>query len=117
MTYKAVGPYSLIKKVSNFYFISGILPLNEEGQIEKEAKDAFKRAMENLKEILSKEGLSFNNLVKVTVYLTDPSQVKLFNEIYSSYFQEEYPARSLVFVNALPMNSLIEIEAIAYKST
>jgi 2-iminobutanoate/2-iminopropanoate deaminase len=115
--YKAIGPYSLIKKVSNFYFISGIMPLNEEGLIEKEARNAFKLVMENLKGILSKEGLSFENLVKVTVYLTDPSHIKLFNEIYSSYFQKEFPARSLVIVNALPMNSLIEIEAIAYKSS
>jgi len=112
--YKPLGPYSLFRKASSFYFISGIIPINEKGVLETDPKQAFKQVMENLKDVLNQAGLKLENLVKVTVFLADPTQVRVFNEIYSSYFKENPPARSMVFVNSLPLGSIIEIEAIAY---
>lgn len=114
--YKPKGPYSLVRKASNLYFISGILPLDEEGNLIKEPQSAFNKVMEILKEIIASEGLKMEDIVKITVYLKDQEHASVFNEIYARYFKK-YPARSMVFVKSLPMDSIIEIDAIAFKES
>lgn len=112
---KAIGPYSQAIKVGNMIFTSGqigIVPETGEliqGDIEKETR----QVLENLKAVLSEAGATFNDVVKVTVFIKDMGQFGRINEIYGEYFNENKPARSCVEVARLPKDVNIEVEAIA----
>ena len=69
--------------------------------------------MKNVKGILEEAGLSFANVVKTTVFLSDISDFATLNEVYAQYFSEPYPARSAVAVKDLPKGGLVEMEIIA----
>ncbi|GAB4299975.1 MAG: RidA family protein [Myxococcota bacterium] len=116
---KAIGPYSQAVKVSAgaLYFLSGQVPLDPAtGKlVEGDISAMTKRALENLKAVLSAEGLDFSNVVKTTIYLTDMSNFTKVNEVYSGYFKENPPARATVAVSALPLGAPVEIELIAAK--
>ncbi len=113
----AVGAYSQAIAVNNMLFISGQLPINPgtgelcTGTIELQTR----RSLENIKAILEKAGMSLNHVVKTTILLDRMADFTEVNEIYKSFFQENYPARSCFEVAALPMGAGIEIEAIAVK--
>lgn len=114
---KAIGPYSLIRgaECGKLFFISGQLGINPEtGELEEGIEAQARRVMENLKSILESYGLSMNNVIKTTIFLINPEDFSKVNEIYAGFFSEPYPARSTIFVKALPKNALIEIEAIAF---
>ena len=72
-----------------------------------------KRVLENIGAVLRAEGLSFENMVKTTIFLTDLGDFQIVNEIYGSYFKSKPPARSTVQVSALPKGANVEIEVIA----
>ncbi len=112
---KPVGPYSQGVVAGDFLFISGQVPLDPKNGklVSDDFTEQVKRVLENLKAILEEAGLTFDDLIKVTVFMKDPSKFSLFNNIYSSYFKGQFPARSVVFVNSLPVGAQIEIEAIA----
>ncbi|MDI6851315.1 MAG: Rid family detoxifying hydrolase [bacterium] len=113
---KAIGPYSLVRRgeCKSLFFISGQLGINpDSGELEEGLEAQTKRALENLKSILESSGLSMNNVIKTTIFLINSEDFSKVNEIYSTFFTEPYPARSTIFVKALPKNALIEIEAIA----
>jgi 2-iminobutanoate/2-iminopropanoate deaminase len=69
--------------------------------------------MQNLKNILTDAGLSFDNVVKTTIFITDMNQFSEINEIYGKYFSGEFPARETVQVSALPKFVNVEISMIA----
>jgi len=75
-----------------------------------------RQTMENIKTILEAHGYSMNNLVKCLVMLADVSQWATFNEIYKTYFDEPYPARSAFGANGLAIGAQVEIECIAAKT-
>ncbi|MEM0043700.1 MAG: Rid family detoxifying hydrolase [Sulfolobales archaeon] len=113
---KPVGPYSQAIAAGGFLFISGQIPLDpESGEI---IREPFSRAVEivmvNIGEILKAAGASYDNIVRVVVYLRDLSKFNEFNEIYKKFFREPYPSRTVVEVRNLPRDSPIEIEAIAF---
>lgn len=111
----AVGPYSQAIRAGDMLFLSGQVPLDPatgklvEGGIEEQAA----RACKNLAAVLESQGLSLDNVVKTTVFLTDISKFPLVNEVYKQHFKAPCPARSCVEVNALPLGVQVEIEAIA----
>jgi len=111
----AFGPFCQAMKVKGFIFTSGILPLNPstgkkvEGGIEIE----IRQTLNNIKAILEAAGSSLNDVVKVTVYLTDMNDFKVVNEIYGQYFSEPYPARAAVEVSGLAKDAKVEIQATA----
>lgn len=111
----AVGPYSQAVKAGNIIYTSGQLPIITEtgellkGDIQKETR----LALENVKSILAAGGATLEDVVKVTVFVTDIGQFSLINEIYGEFFSTHKPARSLVEVSKLPLGGDIEIEAIA----
>jgi len=72
--------------------------------------------LENIKNILSASGSSFENVLKVTIYLTDMNEFAKINQIYSEYFQKDFPARETVEVSRLPKNAKVEISVVACKS-
>ncbi len=113
---KPIGPYSQAVKVGDFLFISGQLPVDPStGEIIKDNfEKAVKTVLENIKSIVEEAGGSLNNIVKVTVYLKDIGKFKKFNEVYTQYFKDRYPARVVVEVSKIPKDADLEVEAIAY---
>jgi 2-iminobutanoate/2-iminopropanoate deaminase len=111
----AIGPYSQAIKAGGFLFISGQIPVDPstsnivEGGIESQTT----QVLENLTAILVDQGLTLNNVVKTTVYLTDLNDFQVMNGIYGNYFKGEAPARATVQVSRLPKDVMVEIEAIA----
>lgn len=113
---KAIGPYSQGHIVGDFVFTSGQIPLNPEtGVLVTEIKEATKQSLENVKAILEEAGTSLDKVVKTVVFVKNMDDFAKVNEVYGTYFTENQPARSCVAVAKLPMDALIEIEAIAIK--
>jgi len=113
---KPIGPYSQAVCVNGWLYISGQIPIDPAtGRlIEGSFKDQVKRALENAKAILEAAGGSLESVVKVTVYLKDMSKFQEFNEVYSEYFKQAPPARSVVGVSSLPRNAELMIDLVAY---
>ena len=111
----AIGPYSQAVKQDGFVFISGQVPIDpSDGElIGGSIGEQTRRAMENLGAILKSAGAGFNDIVKVTAYLTDMGDFAEFNEAYGEYFNTQPPARATVGVSALPKNARVEVECIA----
>jgi len=111
----AIGPYSQGVHAGNMIFTSGQLPINPEtGELIKgDIQQATRYSLDNVKAILSASGATLEDVVKVTVFVTDINNFSLINEVYAEYFTNHKPARSLVEVSNLPKGGEIEIEAIA----
>ena len=111
----AIGPYSQAIRAGTMIFCSGQIPLDPKtGQIVSGGIDVqTKRVCDNITAVLKAEGLSFADIVKTTIFLTDLGDFQTVNEIYGKYFSENPPARSTVQVAALPKGAKVEIEAIA----
>lgn len=113
----AVGPYSQATEANGFVFISGQLGMDPstgkfvEGGVEKQAA----RALDNMGAILEEAGLGFEDLVKTTVLLDSMDDFKVVNGVYAARFESDPPARAAFAVATLPLNGLVEIEAIAYR--
>jgi 2-iminobutanoate/2-iminopropanoate deaminase len=114
-----VGPYSHGIRVGDFLFCSGQIPLDPttgnlvDGAIEKQTE----RVLENVRLLLTDQGLDFSNVVKTTVFMTNLSEFAAMNAIYGRYFKSPFPARSTVQVAALPKGAIVEIEVVAHFST
>jgi 2-iminobutanoate/2-iminopropanoate deaminase len=112
----AIGPYSQAIQAGHFVFISGQIPLDQEGNLAQgDIAVQAGRVLENLTAILQAAGLTLMDVVKTTVFLTDLNDFAEMNRIYAQYFPESPPARSTIQVAALPRGAAIEIEAVAYK--
>ena len=111
----AIGPYSQAVRSGNFLFCSGQIPLDpKSGQIVAgDIAAQTRRVLDNIRAVLKAEGLTFENIVKTTIFPTDLGDFQTVNETYGSYFKQQAPARSTVQVSALPKGAKIEIEVIA----
>jgi len=111
----AIGPYSQAVRSGRFLFCSGQIPLDpKSGEIVSgDIAAQTRRVLDNIAAVLRAEGLTFDNVVKTTVFLTDLGDFQTVNEIYGSYFKQEPPARSTVQISALPKGAKLEIEVIA----
>ena len=110
----AVGPYSQAISFAGFIFTSGQIPLDREGNlVEGDIQAQARQCLENIKAILKAAGAGMEDLVKVTVFVTDMKDFPAINEVYQGYFNGDPPARSFVEVAALPKGARIEIEGIA----
>ena len=114
---KPVGPYSQAVSVDGWLFVSGQLPIDPEtGKlVEGDFKEKVRRVMENIKAIVEAAGGTLRNVVKVTVYLGDISKFSEFNEVYSEYFKDHKPARSVVEAG-IPKDAGLEVDVVAYIS-
>jgi 2-iminobutanoate/2-iminopropanoate deaminase len=112
---KAVGPYSQAVAVEGLLFCSGQIPLDPAtgALIEGDLTDQTTRVLENLGAVLRANQMTFANVVKTTVFLTDLGDFAAMNDIYAIFFPSSQPARSTIQVAALPKGARIEIEAIA----
>ena len=111
----AIGPYSQGVRVGSTIYYSGQIPLDPRTeQVVSGGVDVqTRRVMENIGGLLKAEGLSFDNIVKSTIFLADINDFQTVNEIYGSYFKQAPPARSTVQAGALPKGARIEIEVMA----
>jgi 2-iminobutanoate/2-iminopropanoate deaminase len=112
---KPIGPYSQAVCIDGWLFISGQIPLDPStgNIITSSFEKQVERVLENLKAIVEYAGGSLSSIVKTTIFLRDISMLQVFNEVYSKYFKEEPPARSIIEVKNLPRNTDIMIEAVA----
>ena len=110
----AVGPYSQAIEVDGFLFTSGQLPLvPETGELISDSiEDATRRSLDNVIAIVEEAGAKLEDIVKVTIFLDDMDDFAAFNEVYGEYFNEHKPARSAIEVARLPLDGIVEIEAI-----
>lgn len=111
----AIGPYSQAVIANGFLFTAGQIALDPiAGQIVPGGiVEQTERVMENLQAVLGAAGVSWNDVVKTTVYLHDLSHFPTVNEIYGKWLGDARPARSTVQVPGLPRGALVEIDAIA----
>ncbi len=110
----AIGPYSQAIKSGAFVFLSGQIPLDPEfmelvgSGIEEQTQQVFK----NLSAVADAAGGSLDDIVKLTIYLTDLGLFATVNSIMAEHFAEPYPARATLEVSALPKGAIVEIEAV-----
>jgi 2-iminobutanoate/2-iminopropanoate deaminase len=111
----AIGPYSQAVRSRSFLFCSGQIPLDpKSGQIVPgDIAAQTRRVLDNIAAVLKAEGLTFDHVVKTTIFLTNLGDFQTVNEIYGSYLKQDPPARSTVQVAALPKGANVEIEVIA----
>lgn len=115
MAPKAVGPYSQAVISNGFVFCSGQLGLDPlTGKLSGTTiQEQSQQALTNIQSVLEAAGSSLGKVVKTTCYLQNISDYQAFNEVYSMYFSETKPARAAIEVAKLPMDALVEIEAVA----
>src|SRR5690242_15328905 len=111
----AIGPYSQAVRCGHFLFCSGQIPLDpKSGQIVTgDIATQTRRVMENIASLLRAQGMTFDSIIKTTIFLTNLGDFQTVNETYGSYFKQDPPARSTVEVSALPRGANVEIEVIA----
>lgn len=113
----AIGPYSQGIVSGNLVFLSGQIPIDPatgavvSGDITLQSEQVLK----NLQSVLAQEGLTFDNVVKTTVYLSDMNEFVAMNNVYGKYFKTNPPARATVQVARLPKDAKVEIDLIAVK--
>ncbi|GAA0309877.1 2-iminobutanoate/2-iminopropanoate deaminase [Gracilibacillus halotolerans] len=114
---QAIGPYSQAIDAGDLVFVSGQIPLNPETMevVEGDITEQTKQVMNNLDAILKEAGLSFKNVVKFTIYITNMDDFGAINEAYAAYLEEPYPARATVEVSQLPKGVGVEMDVIAKK--
>ena len=113
----AIGPYSQAIDLGNLVITSGQLPIDvATGAFPEGIEAQTRQSLTNVKAILAEAGLTMDNVVKTTVFLSDMNNFAAMNGVYAQFFTEgSYPARSAVEVARLPKDALVEIEVIAVK--
>ncbi|WP_069633225.1 RidA family protein [Campylobacter pinnipediorum] len=111
---QAIGPYSQAVLANGMLFISGQLGVKPNGEFAGDSvEEQAKQSLENIKNILAEAKMDFKNVVKTTIFLANIEDFAKVNDIYATYFDGNYPARSTIAVKTLPKNGLVEIETIA----
>ncbi|MBN1314767.1 MAG: RidA family protein, partial [Anaerolineales bacterium] len=106
----AIGPYSQAIQVGPLFYTTGQIPIDPgtgkviKGDIEIQTR----RVMDNLGALLAAAGLSFNDVIKTTIFIRDMDQFAAINKIYGAYFSDDPPVRSTVQVSRLPLDVDIE---------
>ena len=111
----AGGAYSPALRAGQLLFMSGQIPIDPKtGQlVAGDAAACARRVMDNLGALLTAAGLTFNHVVRTTIFLADMNDFAAVNDVYSSYFGDPKPARVTVQAAKLPRDARIEIDAIA----
>jgi 2-iminobutanoate/2-iminopropanoate deaminase len=112
---KAVGPYSPVARAGGMVFLSGQLGINPStGQLAgSDITSQTEQVLTNIKSVLEHVGLSFSDVVKTTIFLTDLANFQTVNTLYAEALGGHKPARSTIQVSALPLGGIVEIEMIA----
>lgn len=119
MTPKPVAPYTPAVLANGTLYISGQIPrVPETGiMIKGDIKEATAQSMKNIGVLLEKNGMDFEDLVMVNIYMTDMDNYQAINEIYKTFFKnQKFPARAAIQIGRLPLDADIEISGIAVKN-
>jgi reactive intermediate/imine deaminase len=111
----AVGAYSRAATDGTLVFTAGQFPMTPEGDLldERSIGEQTEQVLDNVEAVLSEEGLSMSDVLKVTISLDDIDDFEEMDEVYSRYFGDSPPARSAVEVATVPKGAGIEIEVVA----
>jgi len=110
----AIGPYIHATESNGIIFTSGQIGLDPKtNKLVEGFENQTKQALTNLQNVLETADSDFDHVLKTTIYLADINDFSKINDIYKDYFSDSYPARTAFEVANLPINALIEIEAIA----
>jgi len=114
---QAIGPYSQAVTTDGMIYTAGQIPIDPAtGQVVgRTTAEQTEQVMKNLRAILEAAGVTLDNVVKTTVYLTDMADFPQLNEVYAKHFGSHKPARSTVQAAALPKGVRVEIDAIAIR--
>ena len=114
---KALGPYSPATKLGDFVYLSGQIPLDPEtGEVVGTTiEEQTHQVMKNIGAVLADMGLGYKHIMKTTIYIADLNDFDKLNEVYGSYLEEPYPARSCVQVARLPKDVKVEIDTLVYE--
>src|SRR3954469_5271086 len=112
----AAGTYNHAVRIGDLLFCAGQIPLDPAtgNLVAGDIKVQTERVLENVKSILDDQKLTFANVVKSTVFVTNLADFGGMNEIYAKYFTGDFPARSTIQVAALPKGAIVEIEVVAH---
>lgn len=110
-----LGPYSIVTEANGFVFVSGMVPLvPETGKpVEGDIQVQTRQVMKNIGAVLGDVGLTYDDIVKTTIFVADMADFSAINEVYGEYVGESRPARSTIQAGALPGGFQVEIETIA----
>ena len=113
-----IGPYNQAVWAGNTLFVSGQIAIDPKtGNLNMETLEVeTHQVMKNLEAILKDQDLTFDDVVKSGIFLSDMNNFSTVNEIYGSYLRSEPPARETVEVACLPKNVNVEISVVAYKA-
>ncbi len=112
----AVGTYSQGVFHNGVFYFSGQIGLDaKSGEMPAGFDAQLENVLKNIDGLLTSQGLSRENIIKTTIFMTDLAQFGKVNEAYTKFFTSPYPARSTVQVSALPKGAVVEIEVIAAK--
>lgn len=112
----AEGLLSQAIETNGLIFSAGFIHITPEGSmVEGTTEEKFKVVMSNVTAVLEEAGVSLNDVVKVTLYVTDISILADLNKLYVTYFSEPLPAREAICVKALPLGASIEMSVVARK--
>ncbi len=113
----AIGPYSQAILAGDTLYCSGQIAIDPEtgSMVTDSVEGEAERVLENLGAVLKAANMSYANVVRCTVYLTDINDYALVNEVYARYFNEMAPAREAVCVSALPRGARVEISCVAVR--
>lgn len=110
----AIGPYNQGIVANGFLFTSGQLPINPvTGEVPSTIEEQTVQVLDNLKAIVEAAGSTMGKVVKCTVYIQNMSDFAVMNQIYSTYFPTNPPARACVEISKIAKEALVEIDAIA----
>ena len=110
----AIGPYSQAVEVNGIIYTSGMIPvIPATGEIVLGIENQARQALTNVKSLLESRGSGMDKVIRMTVFIKDMNDFAKVNEVYATFFEGGYPARSCVEVARLPKDVLIEIEATA----
>ena len=112
----AVGPYNHAVRIGDLLFSAGQIPLDplSGNLVAGDITAQTERVLQNVKVILDDQQLTFANVLKTTVFLTNLADFAAMNEVYAKYFTSDFPARSTIQVAALPKGANVEIEIVAH---
>jgi len=115
---KAVAPYSPAVMANGTLYLSGQLPLVPETKVlvKGDLTKATEQCMKNIGALLKQNGLDYEDLVMVNIYMTNMDNYKIINEAYATFFKnQKFPARAAIQIGKLPMDAEVEISGIAVK--
>lgn len=112
-----IGPYSQAVQFGNTLYLSGQVAIDPAtGQLNiSDLETETHQVMKNIKAILNEAGFDFSDVVKTSIFLSDMVYFPRVNQVYASYFSENFPARETVQVAGLPLKVNVEISVIAVK--